>query len=278
MRLFANTKGQDITTSKVFYWLFGLAIAVFLVFSVWGFGETFFLSLTKTPDQLTEDLFIARIINTCFSWNEQTTPLLTETHPSILDLSKITSSRLATCFTGEKSVPFAVVDVKPLRKGDFSSRRALLHPPTFTQPIEQRIAKQEPQLTPPRYVLVKGAHQQEVCNLKQDAITLANAQGDKLFFSEDSILSEQDFSAIETYLKSLAKINNGSTSSAMYLFLSLDIAQTAYNMQPTSTDFCYSKTGSCTYEDFITDYKGDCQTQTITTNLYPATIQVTFYD
>ncbi|MCF7798746.1 hypothetical protein K9M74_02480 [Candidatus Woesearchaeota archaeon] len=275
MRLFTNKKGQEITTSKVFYWLVGLALAIMLVFSIWGFGASFFNSLTATPEILKEDLFIARITNTCFALTEQTTPTQTEQHPNIIDLSLVSNEHLHSCFIGE-STPAATVTIKPLSTTmpTFSSRRAVLFD-DFSQtrtPVDALTGK-KPRALQPRYVLAKEVYEEDLCEMRKNAISLAENQGDNLF-QNHLLLKPEDFLAIKNSIEqcTYSGSNFGPCS------LKLSVSSTSYNPSPYLSDFCYSKEGPCTYNDFLIDYKGSCQTKASYGKTHPAELQVIFYD
>ncbi len=276
MRLFDNKKGQEVTTSKVFYWLIGLIISIWLVFSIWGFGATFFASLTKTPYQLNEDLFISRVTNTCFSWTEQTTAQQSEVHPSIIDLSKISDTRIHECFVGEDILPTVTIDVRPLPTDPnaFQVRRAiLLETDSKLSPLEI-IKNMKPAPAQERYVLVKEVYHKEFCGLRKDALLEANKQNDCLF-NMPVELSEDDFKAIEDCITDAVTLVPNNPNATCLLSLSAQAAK--YNPQPKLSDFCYSKVGACTYQDFVADYKGICQVKTTTGKLMPAELKVTFY-
>ncbi len=280
MRLFDNKKGQDITTSKVFYWLIGLIISVLLVYSVWGFGATFFSSLTQTPPQLKEDLFTARVVNTCFSWAEQTTPQQTETHPNILDTSKITNSRLAECFTGQKLSPAVLITIKPLSSQSTiqPTRVALVPPSARTAPFVYLQNKKPTLIGKPQYVLLKNIQHQQVCGLPSNALNKAKQQNDQLF-NVAVELTEHDLQTIKQCIEQAWRSGSATGDPSAQCALTLPFPAQQYNSQPHLSDFCYSKAGACTYTDFLIDYKGNCKTTTTTQKeLIPATLQAIFYD
>jgi len=285
MRLFTTKKAQEVTTSKAFYWLIGLLVAVALAYAMWGFGANFVATLTQTPELVAQDLIIARLLNTCFSYEEQITPTQTRIRPSILDTSKITNQRIAECFVGEDILPSIAVDVTPSRINPqaFSLHRALLTETNAQESVAEAMAKKTKKAEQKRYILLQQIDTLQVCGLCDTALVEANKQNDDLF-RVPLLLTPDDFIAIEHYLAELERVHaqinlrGYSTDQDIFPTLRLSVSSEKYNTQPQINDFCYSKTTGCTYQDFVRDYKGDCQERTITGSLVPGVLTVNFYE
>jgi hypothetical protein len=285
MRLFTTKKAQEITTSKAFYWLVGLLVAVALAYTLWGFGANFVATLTQTPEIVSQDLLIARLLNTCFSYEEQITPTQTKIRPSVLDMSKITNDRIAECFVGEAILPSVVVDVMPTKINPqaFSPQRAILTETHAQESLVAAMTRKTKQAEQTRYVLLQEINTLEVCGLCDYALVEANKQNDNLFYVP-VLLTPEDFTAIESYIAELQRITDQillrgySTDQDIFPTLQLTASSEKYNAKPRLDDICYSKTTGCTYQDFLRDYKGDCQKQRVVGTLFPAVLTVNFYE